>query len=112
MVVGLMERCEALAEVSHYDARELARLCNLSLRQLQRHFRRSLHRSPQEWLNDRRIAEARQLLLAGLSVKTVAFELGFKQPSHFSRHFKSLCKMTPSEFVVNQTQSLTDVVER
>ena len=93
-----------LAEAAHYDAKALARLCQISTRQLQREFRRSRGRSPQEWLNEQRILAARQLLLSGLPVKRVAFEVGFKYTSHFCQRFKSLNHMTPSEFVLHQNQ--------
>src|SRR4051812_27871468 len=89
---------EQLAQTARYDSNELARLCGISTRQLQRHFRRNFHCSPQYWLNERRLFVARNLLLSGESVKKVAFDLGFKQPSHFCRQFKSRNKMTPSEF--------------
>jgi len=101
---------EELAESSHYDANQLARLCGISTRQLQRHFRRSFHCSPQSWLNDRRLLAAQNLLLAGESVKKVALDLGFKQPSHFCRLFKSRTKMTPSEFAFSQiTQCRSEI---
>jgi AraC-like DNA-binding protein len=109
--VILQQQWEQLAEPAHFDARELARLCQLSTRQLQREFRRCLGSSPQSWLNQRRIAAAQRLLLAGWSVKAVGFELGFKQTSHFCRQFKSLNNMTPSEFVLQRTQSSTDVAQ-
>ena len=92
-------RWEALAGAARYDAKELAKLCGLSVRQLERNFRRRFARSPQDWLNEQRIAAARRLLLSGQLVKVVAFELGFKQPSHFCRHFKEYCRLTPSRFV-------------
>jgi len=95
-------RWEGLAEAAHYDANELAKLCGVSTRQLQRHFRRSFHCSPQSWLNERRLDLARDLLLSGESIKKVALDLGFKQPSHFCRQFKSRNKMTPSEFASSQ----------
>jgi len=105
---------EGLAERSHYDANELAKLCGVSTRQLQRHFRRSFHCSPQNWLNERRLDAAQSLLLTGDSVKKVALDLGFKQPSHFCRQFKSRNKMTPSEFASSQItpcrSEITDVV--
>jgi AraC-like DNA-binding protein len=93
------------ARAAHYDARELARLCRVSLRQLQREFSRSLGRSPQEWLNEQRLRAARPLLLRGEPIKKVALELGFKQPSHFYRQFKCLYRMTPSEFVTSVLQA-------
>jgi AraC family transcriptional regulator len=99
------QRWEEMAAAANFDAKELARLCQLSIRQLQRDFRRCLGRSPQDWLNERRILAAQQLLLAGQPIKRVAFELGYKQPSHFCRQFKSISSMTPSEFVWNQAQA-------
>jgi AraC family transcriptional regulator len=107
-------RWEEFAETAHYDANKLARLCGISTRQLQRHFRRNLHCSPQSWLNERRLLAAQSLLLSGESVKKVALDLGFKQPSHFCRQFKSRNKMTPSQFATSQIvecrSEITDVV--
>ena len=98
MAKVLLERWEQLAGTARYDAKELAKLSNLSVRQLQRDFRQNLERSPQDWLNEQRVKAARQLLLSGQPVKAVAFELGFKQPSHFCRQFKSFNNLTPSQF--------------
>jgi AraC-like DNA-binding protein len=103
-IVITRQRWEQLAEDAHFDAKELARLCNLSSRQLLREFRRCLGRTPQEWLNERRIVAAQQLLLSGRQIKAVAFELGFKQVSHFCRQFKSTHRMTPSEFALTRTR--------
>jgi AraC-like DNA-binding protein len=93
---------EELAEAAHYNARKLAELCGVSVRHLQRHFRRTYQRSPQSWLNERRLVAAEKLLLKGEQVKKVALDLGFKQTSHFCRQFKSHNKMTPSEFTFMQ----------
>lgn len=93
-----------LAVSARYDAKNLAKLCGISGRQLQREFRRQLGRSPQEWLDDQRIVAARQLLLSGEPLKKVAADLGYKQTSHFCRQFKSKNNMTPSEFVSSQFQ--------
>jgi AraC-like DNA-binding protein len=104
---------EELARVAHYDANELAKLCEISARQLQRYFRGHFHRAPQHWLNERRLLAARSLLLTGDSVKKVALDLGFKQTSHFCRQFKSRNKMTPSQFAHSQNakcrSGITDV---
>jgi AraC-like DNA-binding protein len=102
---------EALAETAHYDANKLARICGVSTRQLQRHFRRIFHCSPQNWLNDRRLLAAQALLVSGESVKKVALELGFKQSSHFCRQFKTLIGIKPSEFR-RFTVGTGDVAER
>jgi AraC-like DNA-binding protein len=107
---------EELAQASHYDANELAKRCEISARQLQRYFRRNFHRTPQHWLNERRLLAARSLLLSGDSVKKVALDLGFKQTSHFCRQFKTRNNMTPSQFALAQTAKcrsrITDVAAR
>lgn len=90
----------ALAKTAGYEAKNLSDLCQVSNRQLQRHFRRRFERSPQKWLDELPIATAGALLLSGEPLKKVAFELGFKQPSHFCRKFKELNKLTASEFVL------------
>ncbi len=105
-LLAIKEPWEVLAQKAHYNANELARLCGISARHLQRHFRHNFHCSPQAWLNQRRLLFAQMLLLNGESVKKVALDLGFKQPSHFCRQFKNLCKMTPSEFISMQLQTI------
>jgi transcriptional regulator GlxA family with amidase domain len=45
MAKTLLERWEQLAGAARYDAKELAKLCNLSVRQLERDFRLLLDRS-------------------------------------------------------------------
>jgi AraC-like DNA-binding protein len=93
------QRWEELAESARFNARELARLCHISDRQLQRQFRCHLDQSPRDWLNERRLEVARRLLLSGSPIKTITFELGFKHVSHFCRQFKSRYQMTPTEFI-------------
>jgi AraC-like DNA-binding protein len=100
---------EELATSAQYNAKHLALLCGVSVRQLQRRSRKWLNLSPQHWLDQRRLIEAQQLLSAGQSVKQVALHLGFKQPSHFCRQFKRHHNMTPSQFVsLLHSMSLTD----
>src|ERR1700753_3168092 len=89
---------EELAVLARYDANVLARMCEVSPRQLQRYFRRIFNCCPQRWLDKKRIGVAQRRLLAGETIKKGALRLGFKQVSHFCRHFKSLCHMTASEF--------------
>jgi transcriptional regulator GlxA family with amidase domain len=111
MARKFIEDWEQLAPIAQYDAKKMAELCKLSVRQLQRDFRRQFARTPQDWLNEQRLKAAQDLLLSGKSIKLVAFELGFKQASHFCRQFKAYHNLTPSEFIF-QTQILEHVVDR
>jgi AraC-like DNA-binding protein len=44
------------------------------------------------------------LLTTGYLVKNVAFELGFENPFHFSRAFKSVYGISPESFVKERRQ--------
>ncbi len=87
-----------LAKESRYSAKQLAALCRVSLRQLERYYNNSFGRAPQQWLNEVRLREAKKLLLKGGSVKEATSRLGFKQASHFSRWFKQHTGRPPSEY--------------
>ncbi len=92
---------EQLAAVAHYDAKELACLCNESIRQLQRDFHRQFGLPPQVWLNVQRLKAAELRLTSGESVKKVAMDLGYKQTSHFCRQFKNYYHLTPTQFAIS-----------
>lgn len=51
----------------------------------------SLGKTAKEYIQDRIVLEAKRLgVHTGLSTKEIAFELGFEDPSHFSRFFKNM----------------------
>ena len=89
---------ETLAENCQYRAPELARLCHVSLRTLQRHFRKHYQTTVSEWMRAVRLERARAMLNTAESIKRVYFELGYKQPSHFTRDFKQHFGIAPSAF--------------
>jgi transcriptional regulator GlxA family with amidase domain len=93
------EQWKELAKVANFKVKVLAGLRKLSVRQLQRTFRKQFDRTPQAWLKQQRLAAAKQMLLSGEPVKRVALELGFKQPSHFCKQFKLVNGLKPSQFV-------------
>ena len=57
--------------------------------------------SPKEFLTDRLLLEARRRLYynSGISVKELAFELGFSDPAYFSRLFKKVTGQTVAAFL-------------
>lgn len=87
---------ERLAREARYSPRELAHLCHISLRTLERHFKKNYRVTVTKWLKNLRLQAAYHKLLAGKSVKEVAFDLDYKQLSHFSRDFKVEFGLSPS----------------
>jgi AraC-like DNA-binding protein len=78
---------------------QLAALSALSVSRFATVFRQQYGLSPYRYLCGLRIQHAQTLLLAGLPGSVVAAEVGFFDQSHFGRHFKRCCGMTPSMFV-------------
>ena len=91
-----VQEWETLAQNARYRAHELASLCQVSLRTLQRHFRAQYGLTVSKWIRDIRLREAYARLIQGAMVKEVAFDLGYKQLSHFSRDFKDYFGVSPS----------------
>lgn len=87
------------AQIVGYRVKPLCIVLKLSQRQLQRYTRRLFNKSPQEWLNSERLSIAAELLEKDKTIKEVAFELGFKQLSHFSREFRSHYGLAPRAFL-------------
>src|SRR2546422_4444750 len=99
----------SLAQSARYRSDELARLCSVALRQLERYFAKHYGNSPRLWLNQLRLQAACELLRRGYYVKSVAYELGFTDAPHFCREFKLRYGLTPLAFVARQS---TDVAPR
>jgi AraC family transcriptional regulator len=77
---------------------ELAELCNLSVRQLARGFRISRGCSIGQYVERVRIEHAKRLLIAGKSIKSVAYSIGFASPSSFSYAFRRTTGRSPAEY--------------
>jgi AraC family transcriptional regulator len=77
---------------------ELAVLCGLSVRHLTRAFRVSRGRSIGSYIADHRIKQAKRLLSEGLSVKAVAYSVGFSAPSNFAAAFLRATGETPRHY--------------
>jgi AraC family transcriptional regulator len=77
---------------------ELAALCRLSVRQLTRGFRTSRGCSIGDYVADSRLEHAKRLLEDDLSVKAVAYSLGFASPSSFCFAFRRATTETPRQY--------------
>jgi AraC-like DNA-binding protein len=88
---------------AHFDEpvtlAQLAELSALSVSRFATVFRQQFGSSPYRYLCGLRIERAQVLLLAGVPGSVVAAEVGFFDQSHFARHFKRFCGMTPSMYL-------------
>ena len=77
-----------LAKQARWSASALAKQCGVSVRTLERHFKKQMGKPPKVWLAEQRQQVAIDLLLHGSTVKEAADHAGYKQASTFSREFK------------------------
>ena len=77
----------------------LAGECGLSLRAMQRQFRRVFGLTPQEFLIKTRVAAACHLLrTTARALSEIATECGFADQSSFTQHFRRHVGMTPNRY--------------
>ena len=77
---------------------ELAGIACLSVFQLSRAFRREHATTPYRLVLDVRIQHAKDALSAGATIAETAFQAGFADQSHLTRHFKRVTGMTPRTY--------------
>jgi len=92
-VIDLMERNSA----APLPIVELARAVNLSASYLTRLFQEETGCSPARFDKDRRLHQARMLLMTSfMTVKEVMAAVGWNDPSHFAREFKRRFGVSPT----------------
>jgi AraC-like DNA-binding protein len=75
---------------------ELAYLSGRSLSSFKRDFYEIYQVPPAQWIRERRLHKAKELLQADMPVKEVCFSMGFENVAHFSRLYKAFYGCTPS----------------
>lgn len=77
---------------------ELSSVAQMSRHHFARLFKQSMGVSPHQYVIRQRVERAKHLLLREeLSVSEVAYQVGFANQSHLSRHFKRLIGVTPKQ---------------
>ncbi len=69
---------------------------------LLRLFKRYYGLTPKQYITDKRIEKAKELLTQGTKVTETCIDIGFDSPSSFSTLFKSRVGKTPTEFQKQQ----------
>ncbi|UQY36717.1 AraC family transcriptional regulator [Pseudomonas fulva] len=77
---------------------ELTALAGLSVAQLERHCKRIFQLTPRQMIHKARLGEASRLLLQDLPITEIALRCGYTDHSAFSRQFRALTGLTPSQF--------------
>jgi AraC-like DNA-binding protein len=93
---------ERVAKEAGFRPAEMALLCSISERQLQRIFQKRFHCTPRRWLRELQCRLAKELLAQGYSTKAAAAELHFATDAHFCREFKKAFGASPQAFGPNQ----------
>ncbi len=92
---ALRHLCEHAAE--RITLQDLAKVCGLSPSRLSHLFKEQVGETPLQYLEQRRIEIARDLLqMTGKSVSQIAYEVGFNNPFYFSRIYRRRMGIPPS----------------
>lgn len=97
-----------LAAQAGWSVKKLAKLCNMSVRTLERHFIKTIGKTPKIYLLDHRQKRGLELLQDGLSVKEIALQLGYRHTQHFSRAYKRIWGACPA---VHRSLAVSQVCE-
>ncbi|MGA9366654.1 MAG: helix-turn-helix domain-containing protein, partial [Steroidobacteraceae bacterium] len=77
---------------------ELARMTEVSQRQLQRLFHRSLGLTPAQYYATLRLGRGRELLQqTAMPITSIAVACGFRSPAHFSKSYRGIFGHPPSQ---------------
>lgn len=81
------------------DIKQMAAQADMPVRTFTRRFRQALGLTPNQYLQDLRIENGRDLLkTTDLGVQDIAEQVGYKDTAYFSRVFKSRVGLTPTEY--------------
>lgn len=97
----VMRACEYIRDrlASPFTVADVAAHCNVSPSRMAHLFQRHTGVGLMHWRNDLRMQQARKLLLEGdRSVTAIAHEIGYGDPTQFSKYFTKHIGVSPREF--------------
>lgn len=81
------------------DISYLCEIAQMSSSSLRRHFKEHTGKTPGDFIKELRVmVAARQLLVTNERVSSIAYELGFTDQNYFSRIFKQIFGVSPSQY--------------
>ena len=76
-----------------------AKISNMSIPSLMRNFKKEFNSTPHAYLNNIRLAQAKNLLITtNLSINDLSLQIGFNDPLYFCKFFKQKTGFSPSEY--------------
>jgi signal transduction histidine kinase/DNA-binding response OmpR family regulator len=98
----LHEQIEAHLSDSEFGVTQLVESIPLSQMQLYRKLKALTGKTPSQFMSSYRLQRALELLKIGeLNVSEIAYEVGFADPSYFSRMFQKEFGRNPSQFLID-----------
>lgn len=82
----------------HLSVATLAEACGMTPSTFIRQFSKRYGMTPGDYLQDKRVNEARSLIGKGMSISEAAFAMGFADQAHLQRSFKQHHAMTPGRY--------------
>lgn len=104
----LATRAESIAGTLEYlddyfhtaiGVNDLAQMCGISGRRYSELFKRKTGKTVVQYLNEKRIAYAKERLVESKRIAFAAFAAGFGDVPHFYRVFKKVAGMTPGQYL-------------
>lgn len=84
---------------------DYAYLSGRSVSSFRRDFKSFYDTTPQQWLKDRRLEKALQLIVEKeLSVSSLAYEVGYENTSYFIKEFKKKVGQSPKQYILARRQ--------
>ena len=72
---------------------------NISEKLLHKATTQLIDKTPKQVIDERILLETKRLLVhSNLSIKEIAYDLGFEEPTNFIKYFRKHTNMTPAEF--------------
>lgn len=100
--IEIIRKFNVLVDLHFRDKRNVSDYAELLFRSpktLANLFKKYNQKSPLSIIHERIVLEAKRLILfTDKQTQEIAYELGFEDPAHFSRFFKKIARVSPSEF--------------
>lgn len=81
------------------SVKDIASILNINVRTLEKTFKETEGHTPYHWINSRILLEAKRLLIyKTMNINEISYTLGFNEPAHFTKFFRSQTNLTPSQF--------------